>query len=284
MYQKIQKSASENYPTQLQNSQLAQRSTVQAKQNSPKPVTQSGNEREFEQDRSEVSQLQLKEKSGTLTSQEQQELGVLQAKMNDSWVQRREKASQFGHDVANIPISSLHEHRGGQESSDRKSIYMVQPKGEKGKKSINREKAENTLPPYKYLIQEHKEPDSNLCAYFAYYHYTNGNVDKEQFINRAIAPYLNIMEHNDALNMFYDGNDPAVYKEFGLREASYQEALENKRLIIADVKQKGHFYALREYKGTWWNYDSYHQTTPTPIGDENAAMNYLESKNPNVWI
>ena len=110
MYQKIQKSAFENYPTQLQNSHLAQRSTVQAKQNSAKPVTRSGNEREFEQDRSEVevSQLQLKEKSGTLTSQEQQKLGVLQAKMDDSWVQRRKKASQFGHNTANIPVSFPH--------------------------------------------------------------------------------------------------------------------------------------------------------------------------------
>ncbi len=106
MYQKIQKSPSDNYPTQLQNSQLAQRSTAQAKQNSPKPVKSENEKEVFEQDRSEVSQLQLKEKSGTLTSQEQQKLGVLQAKMNDSWVQRREKASQFGHNIANIPISS----------------------------------------------------------------------------------------------------------------------------------------------------------------------------------
>ena len=107
MYQKIQKSPSDNYPTQLESSHLAQRSTAQAKQNSPKPVTQSENEKGvFEQDRSEVSQLQLKEKSSTLTSAEQQKLGVLQAKMNDSWVQKREKAAQYGHNIANIPVNS----------------------------------------------------------------------------------------------------------------------------------------------------------------------------------
>ena len=71
MYQKNQKYSSENYRTQLQSSHLAQRSIVQAKQNSLKPVTQS-------------------------------------EKMNDSWVQRKEKASQFSHNIANIPINSPH--------------------------------------------------------------------------------------------------------------------------------------------------------------------------------
>ena len=71
MYQKNQKYSSENYRTQLQSSHLAQRSIVQAKQNSLKPVTQS-------------------------------------EKMNDSWVQRKEKASQFGHNIVNIPINSPH--------------------------------------------------------------------------------------------------------------------------------------------------------------------------------
>ena len=108
MYQIIQKSSSDNYLTQLQSSQLASRHTLQAKQNYPKPVTQLEKDREFEQNRSEASQLQPKKKSGTLTSIEQQS-DILQAKMNDAWVQRREKASQLGHNIANIPLNSPHQ-------------------------------------------------------------------------------------------------------------------------------------------------------------------------------
>ena len=106
MYQRIPKSPSENSPIQQKSSQLAQRSTVQAKQNSPRSLTKEENENKFGQNWNEASQLQLKEKSGPLTSAEQQKLSVLQAKMNGSWVQRREKAAQFGHNIANIPVSS----------------------------------------------------------------------------------------------------------------------------------------------------------------------------------
>ena len=71
MYQKIQKSPSDNSPTQLKSSQLAQRSTIQTKQNSPKSLSRSENEKEVNrQNRSEVSRL--------------------------------------GHNIANIPISSPH--------------------------------------------------------------------------------------------------------------------------------------------------------------------------------
>ena len=71
MYRRIQKSPSDNSPTQLKSSQLAQRSTIQTKQNSPKSLSRSENEKEVNrQNRSEVSRL--------------------------------------GHNIANIPISSPH--------------------------------------------------------------------------------------------------------------------------------------------------------------------------------
>ena len=71
MYRRNQKSPSDNSPTQLKSSQLVSRSTVQAKQNSPKSLSQSENEKEVNrQNRSEVSRL--------------------------------------GHNIANIPISSPH--------------------------------------------------------------------------------------------------------------------------------------------------------------------------------
>ena len=71
MYQRNQKSPSDNYQTQLKSSQLVSRPTIQTKQNSPKPLSQSKNEKEVKrQNRSEVSRL--------------------------------------GHNIANIPISSPH--------------------------------------------------------------------------------------------------------------------------------------------------------------------------------
>ncbi len=97
-----------NSPTQPKSSQLSLRLlAVEGQQNASKLSTQEQTEKEaFGQDKLETSQLQLKSESGTLAPAEQQQLGVLQAKMKDSWVQRREKASQFGHNIANIPISS----------------------------------------------------------------------------------------------------------------------------------------------------------------------------------
>ncbi|WP_287360107.1 DUF4157 domain-containing protein [Moorena sp. SIO3B2] len=141
----------------------------------------------------------------------------------------------------------------------------------------------NSLPPYKFLIQKHELPDCNLCLYFGYYHYMNGDVNKEEFIKKAIEPYVDLgMSEQEALDFFYDGNDPGLYKKFGLSEVSYDNALKGDRLIVADVN-KGHFYALIKYKGIWWNYDSYFQTNPTKIGDEKAAMDYLNDKGQAVW-
>jgi len=58
-----------------------------------RPPTQEDLEEEaFDQNKFEAFGLQLKEKSGTITSVEQERLGVLQAKMNSFWAQRRERA------------------------------------------------------------------------------------------------------------------------------------------------------------------------------------------------
>lgn len=108
MYQKINHSPSWNLLTQQKSSQLLSSSNVQA-QNSPEHLTQDRREEEaFRQDNLSVSRLQLKAESGTISSQEQGELKVLQAKMNDFWVQKRETASQFGHNIADISVSSPH--------------------------------------------------------------------------------------------------------------------------------------------------------------------------------
>jgi hypothetical protein len=58
----------------------------------------------FNQNKFEAFGLQLKEKSGTITPVEQERLGVLQAKMDDYWAQRLERAKRFGHDFSKIPV------------------------------------------------------------------------------------------------------------------------------------------------------------------------------------
>ncbi|MEQ9668217.1 eCIS core domain-containing protein [Coleofasciculus sp. G2-EDA-02] len=58
----------------------------------------------FNQHKFEAFGLQLKENSGKITPVEQERLGVLQAKMNDYWTQRRERASQMSNDLSKIPV------------------------------------------------------------------------------------------------------------------------------------------------------------------------------------
>jgi|GEM_PF-3743414 len=97
MYQRIQKS-SHNHPNQQQSSP----STFQA-QHPRIQLTQEKIENEtFGQHKFEASGLQLKRERGTITPQEQEKLAVLQAKMDDFWVQRQEKASQFSYKVDSI--------------------------------------------------------------------------------------------------------------------------------------------------------------------------------------
>lgn len=62
-------------------------------------------EEDFDQHKFEELQLQLKEKHGSITPGEQERLGVLQAKMNDFWTQRLERASRFGHNLSQPPAS-----------------------------------------------------------------------------------------------------------------------------------------------------------------------------------
>jgi len=106
VYQRVPKSSSWNPPSQEKSSQFAPRPfAVQAQQNSHRPPTQQEIENEtFNQNKFEAFGLQLKEKSGTITPIEQERLGVLQAKKNDFWAQRLERASRFGHNFADIPV------------------------------------------------------------------------------------------------------------------------------------------------------------------------------------
>jgi hypothetical protein len=64
----------------------------------------------FNQHKFEAFGLQLKEKSGTITPVEQERLGLLQAKADDFWTQRREKASRFGFDFSKVSVNPPGEH------------------------------------------------------------------------------------------------------------------------------------------------------------------------------
>jgi hypothetical protein len=59
----------------------------------------------FKQNKLEAFGLQLKEESGTITPVEQERLGVLQAKMNDFWAQRLQRASRSGFDISKVSFA-----------------------------------------------------------------------------------------------------------------------------------------------------------------------------------
>jgi hypothetical protein len=93
---------------QQQTSQFASRPfAIEPQQESGMPPTQEQIENEaFEQQKFEATGLEIKQKDGSITPQEQEHLGVLQAKMDGLLAQRVERASRFGHNFANIAINS----------------------------------------------------------------------------------------------------------------------------------------------------------------------------------
>jgi hypothetical protein len=108
LHQRTQKSSASHPQTQQQSSQFAPRPfAIQAQPETQKPATQEEIENEaFNQNKFEANGLQLKEKSGTIAPEEQERLGVLQAKMNDLMVQRQERTSRNGFNLIGIPIHS----------------------------------------------------------------------------------------------------------------------------------------------------------------------------------
>jgi hypothetical protein len=59
----------------------------------------------FAQNKFEAFGLQLKEKSGSITPIEQEQLSLLQAKMTDFWEQKKEKTSRSGFDFSKLLVS-----------------------------------------------------------------------------------------------------------------------------------------------------------------------------------
>lgn len=118
--------------------------------------------------------------------------------------------------------------------------------------------------PFKFLPQPHTSPDNKLCGFYALYHFTDGAVARQAYIDKATQHYVAQlgMSKPDAEKMVMDGNDPSVFSVFGLTHTD-ERTLEAKGLgIIANIST-GHFFAVRKEGAQWVSYDSYNHTAAT---------------------
>lgn len=125
---------------------------------------------------------------------------------------------------------------------------------------------------YKFLKQSKSGSDKNLCGFFSLYHFKNGDITREEYKNKASQLYIDNlgMSAEDAKELVENGNDPAVFLNFGLKCGDLKKIKEIDVLIICDTN-KGHFFTIRKIDGLWWNFDSYNFDEKQRIGsDENA--------------
>lgn len=104
-FQRVNKS-SWNSPKEKKISPFAPRRFAnQTKKEPDVPLTQEDIENAaYDQHKFDGTGLEIKEEYGTITPAEREHLGVLQAKMKDFWVQRREKPSGFNYNFANVKV------------------------------------------------------------------------------------------------------------------------------------------------------------------------------------
>lgn len=100
----------------------------------PPPPPEDAEHRAFELHQREAADLKLKEKHGTIVPAEQERLGVLQAKMNDFWTGKIDRAARFGHDLTRKPGPEEESEDGSPEVVQRKvgfefeaSLWKVKP-------------------------------------------------------------------------------------------------------------------------------------------------------------
>lgn len=105
-FQRVYQSGLKKPQTPENTSQFAPRPfTVQKKKAPAMPSTQKDIDNQaFEQDKFEATGLEIKHKHGVITPVEQERLEVLQAKMNDFWIQRMQQGSGLNYNFANIPL------------------------------------------------------------------------------------------------------------------------------------------------------------------------------------
>ncbi|WP_414588434.1 hypothetical protein [Scytonema sp. PCC 10023] len=103
IHKKADSSASNPVLSQLQSRPFI----AQAQPQSQKPLLQKETEnQEFQQHNFEATRLKLQAKHGTITSEGQEQLTVLQAKMSGTLHRKLEHASRFGRNFASIPYIS----------------------------------------------------------------------------------------------------------------------------------------------------------------------------------
>jgi hypothetical protein len=124
-FQRINKSKSENSQKIANTSQFGSRPFAEHEQNSP-PTQEDVENQGFEQDKFEATRLQLKQKFGTITPLEHERLGLVQAKMDSFWEQRRELAK------AQPNLLEIMMKRNGQAAQTSEPATKVQPKLEIG--------------------------------------------------------------------------------------------------------------------------------------------------------
>ncbi|NJL88242.1 MAG: hypothetical protein HC886_23465 [Leptolyngbyaceae cyanobacterium SM1_1_3] len=90
-FQRVQPSGFQNPQTSSGFSQFASRPFLEQQPKRP-PTQQELEQQVFNQDKFEAAGLQLKQKHGAITPIEQARLGMLQAKMDNFWAQRLERA------------------------------------------------------------------------------------------------------------------------------------------------------------------------------------------------
>jgi len=109
-FKRVNKS-SWNSPKEKKSSLFAPRPFAnQTQEDSDVPLTQEDIENAaYDQHKFEATGLEIKKEYGTITPAEQEHLGVLQAKMKDFWVHRRENPSGFNYNFANVKVQNPNE-------------------------------------------------------------------------------------------------------------------------------------------------------------------------------
>ncbi|GEM_PF-6447950 len=104
--QRSELSQSQNSPVASTSPQLASRPfVVQTKPDSgPSPTLVEMENQNLEQDKLEATRLEIKQRYGSSTPEEQAHLGTLQAKMSDFWSQQLSQISQHGHSLSTVSI------------------------------------------------------------------------------------------------------------------------------------------------------------------------------------
>jgi hypothetical protein len=167
-FQPVRQSRSQNPQTSSSTSQFAPRPFPA--QEPKRPLTQEELENQaFDQDKFEATGLQLKEKSGTITPVEQERLGVLQAKMDSFWAQRRERAKAQPN-LLEILI------RNAQTTQTIASTVPVQPKLSTGQPNNQYEQEADQFAEQVMSIQRiQRQPPSNPAATQHCFHYSSIN-------------------------------------------------------------------------------------------------------------